>query len=180
MALQLTSWDPNDRLARFSAYGLTCNNSDQVDGQCSNYVVRYDTCTAPPPATTNRTLTNEDAIAGSKQLTAASNSLVKGQGHNNSWNTQQWAVETVTNTEYVRLRSTGTNVYLNVTSTTEQATVGTAALNSTATGEMWTIEPVSNSSDFRLKNLFSGSISPWRIRTASRAHLTICPFIRKG
>jgi hypothetical protein len=146
---------PNDRLARFSAYGLTCNAADQIDGQCSNYVVRYDTCTAPP-VTANKALTSEDAIAGSKQLTAASGSLVKGQGHNNAWNTQQWAVEPVTNTEYVRLRNTGTNVYLNVASTAEQATVGTAAFNNAATGEMWTVEPVSNSGDFRLKNLFSG------------------------
>lgn len=146
---------PNDRLARFSLYGLTCNNADQPNGQCSNYVVKYNNCTAPPP-TVNRAFTNENTTAGSKQLTAASGSLVKGQGHNPSWNTQQWAIEPVTNTEYVRLRNTGTNVYLNVTSTAEQATVGTAAFNSTATGEMWIIEPISNSSEFRLRNLFSG------------------------
>jgi len=147
---------PNDRLARFSPFGLTCNNADQVDGKCSNYVVRYDACTTAQP-TVSRTLTNANVpSSGSKQLTAAANALVKAQGHNNGWNTQQWNIEPVTNTEYVRLRNPGTNVYLNVSNTAEQTTVGTASFNSTATGEMWIIEPVSGSTTVRLKNLFSG------------------------
>ncbi len=147
---------PNDRLASFSQYGLTCNNSDQPDGQCSNYVVRYSGCIAPPPTQSSKTLTNQNVpSSGAKQLTAASSSLTKAQGHNNTWNTQQWSIEPVTNTEYVRLHNPGTNVYLTVTSTAEQATVGTAASNTT-TNEMWLVEPVANSSYVRLKNLFSG------------------------
>lgn len=148
---------PNDRLARFSAYGLTCNASDQVDGQCSNYVVRYDYCSSPPQIQHNKTLTNVYAVG--KQVTAASGSLVKGQSHNGGttqqWNTQQWDIEPVANTEYVRLHNVPTNVYLTVTSTADPATVGTATLNS-STGEMWTVETISGSSDFRLKNLLSG------------------------
>ena len=148
-----SSIGPNDRLANFSQYGLTCNNSDQPDGKCSNYVVRYSSCGPAPQTLLGKTLTNEYATG--KQLTAASGSLAKGQGHNNSWNTQQWSIEPVQNTEYVRLHNPGTNVYLTVTSTAEQATVGTAASNST-TSEMWLIESVTNSSDIRLKNLYSG------------------------
>ena len=148
---------PNDRLARFSAYGLTCNASDQVDNQCSNYVVRYDYCSLPPPVQHNKTLTNVYAVG--KQVTAASGSLAKGQSHNGGttqqWNTQQWDIEPVTNTEYVRIHNVPTNIYLTVTSTAEQATVGTAASNS-STNEMWTIETISGSSAFRLKNLASG------------------------
>jgi len=144
---------PNDRLARFTQYGLTCNASDQVDGRCSNYVVRYDGCSAPPSTQSNKMLTNVYAIG--KQLTAASSSLTKGQAHNNGWNTQQWNIEPVANTEYVRVHNPGTNIYLTVTSTAEQATVGTATLNNTAS-EMWTIETISGNSAFRFKNLFSG------------------------
>jgi len=147
---------PNDRLARFSPFGLTCNASDQVDGKCSNYVVRYGACTTVQP-NVSRTLTNANVpSSGSKQITAAANSLIKAQGHNSGWNTQTWTVEPVINTEYVRLHNIGTNVYLNVSSTAEQATVGTASFNSTATGEMWIIESVSGSSTARLKNLLSG------------------------
>jgi len=148
---------PNDRLARFSPYGLTCNNVDQVDGHCSNYVVRYSYCKAPPSVQSNKTLTNIFAVG--KQLTAASGSLAKGQSHNGGtgtqWNTQQWNLEPVTNTEYVRVHNVPNNLYLTVTSTAEQATVGTASLN-TSTNEMWIVESVSGSSSFRLKNLFSG------------------------
>lgn len=149
---------PNDRLARFSPYGLTCNASDQVDGKCSNYVVRYDGC-VPPPATVYRTLTNVFAVG--KQVTAAINYSAKGQAHNNAWDTQLWALEPVPNTEYVRLRNTnhnsnGTNtVYLYVTSDAEQATVATATF-SNYSNQMWTVEPISGSTQVRLKNLFSG------------------------
>lgn len=149
---------PGDRLARFSPYGLTCNNSEQVDGQCSNYVVRYDACTSPPPTQLSKRLVN--VFVAGKQVTAANSvSLAKGQSQNGGgtqqWNTQQWNLEPITNTEYVRVHNPGTNVYLTVTSNAEQATVGIASLN-TSINEMWTIETVSGSSAFRLKNLYSG------------------------
>jgi len=147
---------PNDRLAAMSQYGITCNNASQPDNKCSNYVVSYHNCGAAPATQLNKTLTNENTTAGSKQLTAASGSLTKGQIHNNGWNTQAWTIEPVTNTEYVRLRNPGTNVYLNVSSQSESATVGTASFNGGWTSEMWLIEPVANSSYVRLKNLWTG------------------------
>lgn len=143
---------PNDRLARFSQYGLTCNNSDQPDGKCSNYVVRYHYCGNPPASSYAAHLTS--SYTG-KQLTATSNSngaLVKGQPSTSGWNTQQWSIEPVANTEYVRLRDMGTNTYLNVTG---QSTVVTSSF-STATSEMWILEPVTYGNDYRLKNLSSG------------------------
>lgn len=146
-----SSRGPNDRLARYSQYGLACNTAEQPDGQCSNYVVRYSSCGAAP-ATSNKYLRN---VFTGKELTAATGSLVKGQGHNGSWNTQHWAIEPVANTEYVRLRNIGTNVYLNVSSQAESATVGTAA-SSSATSQMWLIEPVSGSADVRFRNLWTG------------------------
>jgi Mucin-2 protein WxxW repeating region len=144
---------PNDRLASFSQYGLTCNNADQSDGQCHNYVVRYSSCVAAP-ATTTKILTN--VFASGKALTAAANSLVKGQAKNGSWNTQQWAIEPIKNTEYVRLRITDANVYLNATSQAESTPIGTAVLNASWLSEMWLIEPVANSTDVRIKNMWSG------------------------
>lgn len=40
-----TGYAPNDRLEAFDpSYGLACVNSDQPDGHCSNYVVRFE-CT---------------------------------------------------------------------------------------------------------------------------------------
>jgi hypothetical protein len=146
-----SSIGPNDRLAKFSQYGLTCNTADQPDGQCSNYVVRYSSC-GSAPTTVTKFLTN---VFTGKQLTAATGSLAKGQPHNGQWNTQQWSIEPVKNTEYVRLKNPGTNVYLTVASQSESATVGTAAAN-TSTNQMWLIEPVAGASDVRFKNLFSG------------------------
>ena len=148
-----SAFGPSDRLASVSQYGLTCNAADQPDGKCSNYVVRYDNCDVAQDMG-NKTLTNVFAVG--KQLTAATGSLVKGQAHNNSWNTQSWAIESVPNTEYVRLHNTGTNVYLNVSSQTDGTAVSTAALNISWTSEMWLIEPVANSTDIRLKNLWTG------------------------
>jgi len=146
---------PADRLARFSQFGLTCNNADQPDGQCNNYTVRYQGC-AVPPATATKRLTN---VFTGKVLTASSSTsgaAAKGQPLNSGWNTQTWAIEVVKNTEYVRVRNTGTGTYLNVTSSAEQATVVTSTSASTAPGQMWIIEPIIFSTDFRLKNLGSG------------------------
>ncbi|MES1191385.1 MAG: PKD domain-containing protein [Steroidobacter sp.] len=146
---------PNDRLARFSPYGLTCNAADQVDGQCSNYVVRYDYCSKPPQQYPGH-LTN---AWSNMQLTATGNSnnaSTRGQPYTPSWNTQQWMIEPVPNTEYVRLRNTGTSTYLNVTTQSDGATVVTYALNNDWDSEKWIVEHVSGSNTVRLKNLWSG------------------------
>jgi len=146
---------PADRLARFSQFGLTCNNADQPDGTCNNYVVRYQGC-ALPPATATKRLTN---VFTGKVLTASANTNgapAKGQPLTPAWNTQAWSVEVVKNTEYVRVKNNGTNTYLNVTSNAEQALVLTSTSASTAPGQMWIVEPIIYSTDFRLKNLASG------------------------
>lgn len=150
-----SSIGPNDKLARISPYGLTCNNSDQPDGQCSNYVVRYSNCTSSPAATTKRFA----SVFTGRQVTAtsnANNALAKGQPRNTSWNTQSWVIEPVTNTEFVRLKNIGTNTYLNVTTQAESATVVTYTLNDTWDSQKWIVEPVSGSNDVRFKNLWSG------------------------
>ena len=165
---------PNDRLARFSPYGLTCNNADQPDGKCSNYVVRYSSCTSAPFMTV-KSLTN--VFNAGKQLTLASSNLVKGQAHNNSWNTQQWIIEPVANTEYVRLRNTNAAAYLVVISTAESAIVGTAPLSNSAPGEMWLMEPVSNSTNVRFKNLLSDKYltmaDPKNVTTGEKDYLPV-------
>ena len=144
---------PNDRLARMSQYGLTCNNSEQPDGQCSNYVARFQGCVAKP-ATENHRLS--DVFTG-KFLTATSSTSGAAVKNTASASTRQtWAIEHVKNTEYVRLKNTTTNTYLNVTSSAEQAIVVTST-SSTATSQMWTIESVIYApSDFRFKNLGTG------------------------
>jgi hypothetical protein len=147
---------PNDRLARFSAFGLTCNNADQPAGQpCSNYVVRYHGCNQPITSTPAVLTGSFSAI----ELTAnsgANGALAKGQPNNPAWNTQHWTLEPVTNTEYIRIRNNGTNTYLNVTSQAEGATVVTSTFSATATGEEWIMENVPQSDVFRFRNLFSG------------------------
>ena len=146
---------PNDRLARFSQYGLTCGTSDQPDGKCSNYVVRFQGC-GPKPTNLLKHLTN---VFTGKQLTASGagqNALVKDQPFNSGWNTQQWQIEPVANTEYVRLKNTGTLTYLNLTSNAEQATV-VSSTSSTSTSQLWVVESVTFSpNDFRLRNVSSG------------------------
>ena len=144
---------PNDRLARLSPYGLTCNNSEQPDGTCSNYTVRYQGCVAKP-ATENHRLS--DVFTG-KFLTATSSTSGAAVKNTASASTRQtWAVEHVANTEYVRLKNTTTNTYLNVTSSAESAIVVTST-GSSATSQMWVMEPVVYAPfDFRFKNLGTG------------------------
>jgi hypothetical protein len=144
---------PNDRLARMSQYGLTCNNGDQPDGQCSNYTVRYQGCQAKPQTENHRL---SDVFTG-KYLTATSSTSGAAVKNTASGSTRQtWAIEHVTNTEYVRLKNTTTNTYLNVTSSAESAIVVTST-SSSATSQMWVIEPVVYApSDFRFRNLGTG------------------------
>lgn len=144
---------PGDRLARFSPYGLTCNNADQPDGTCSNYVVRYEGCVNPDQAVARvvqSTWSGKDLAATS----SANNTAVKGQTSNGT-NAQKWAVEPVANTEYVRLRNLSTNTYLNLTSQAEAATV-VSSTSSTSTSQRWTAELVYGTNQYRLRNLWSG------------------------
>lgn len=146
---------PNDRLARFSPYGLTCNNADQVDGKCSNYVVRYEACNTPPSSYPAKIY----GAWSANFLTASNgsnNAAAKAQPYNSGWNTQDWIIEPVPNTEYVRIRNKGTGTYLNVTTQSEAATVVTYALNTGWTSEEWIIEGVPQSDLVRFKNLWTG------------------------
>ena len=87
---------------------------------------------------------------------SANNTAVKGVPLNSSSNLQQWVLEPVANTEYVRLRDVGTNTYLNVTSQAEASTV-VSATSSTATSQRWVLEGVTNGFlQYRLRNLWSG------------------------
>lgn len=146
---------PTDRLWRISPYGISCRNSDQPDGRCSNYVVRYRNCTSAPTSRQAH-LVN---VYGGRQLTAtggANNAPAKAQPYTPSWNTQNWEIIPVPNTEYVRLRNTGTNTYLNVSTTDEAAEVGTHALNTGYDSQVFVIEPIPGSNDVRIRNLWSG------------------------
>jgi hypothetical protein len=146
---------PADRLSRVSAYGMTCNNADQVDGKCSNYVVRYRACTTAPVSRQ----AHITSVFSGRQLTATgtpNNSPARAQPYTRGWNTQNWELVPVANTEYVRLRNTGTNTYLNVSSQAESAAVGTHALNTGYDSQVFIVEPVRNGNDVRLKNLWSG------------------------
>ncbi|HEX5056329.1 MAG TPA: PKD domain-containing protein [Gammaproteobacteria bacterium] len=150
-----TAYGPNDRLARFSPYGLTCNNPDQPDGLCSNYVVRYSNCGAVPTASTAR-LTN---AWSNMQLTATAtpnNSETRAQPANSGWTSQNWTIEPVPNTGYVRLKNVWAGRYLNVQSNAENASILIYDLVADWTSEQWLIEPVSGSSDVRLRNVWTG------------------------
>lgn len=147
---------PNDRLARFSPYGLTCNNADQPDGKCSNYVVRYDSCVAPP-STYNAQLRNAWSNMLLTATGGANNADTRGQPNTPSWNTQTWIVEPVANTEYVRLKNPGaSNNYLNVTNQSEGAAIVTYALNNDWDSEKWIVEPVVGSNTVRFRNVWTG------------------------
>jgi len=145
---------PTDRLAQFNKQGVACNNRDQVDGKCSNYVVRYRSCASGSPAAA-ASITS----AWSSRLltaTAATNGAqVRGQPSTPSWNTQRWVAEDEVNTPYVRLRNTGTNTYLNVRGQEENAVVESHEIRDWDS-QRWIRETVSGSSQVRFKNVWSG------------------------
>jgi serine protease len=92
-----------------------------------------------------------------RQLTASgpgNNAPTKGQPYTPAWNTQEWAIEPVPNSTYVRLRNTGTNTYLNCSTTAENAIVETYASREWS-NQQWIVEDVS-ATEFRLKSVFSG------------------------
>jgi hypothetical protein len=145
---------PTDRLAQFSRQRLACNNADQIDGKCSNYVVRYRSCAGGSPAAA----VSVRSVMSSRLLTAsaASNGAqVRGQPSTPSWNTQRWTVEDEANTPYVRLRNTGTNTYLNVRGQEESALVETYEIRDWDS-QRWVRETLPGSSQVRFKNVWSG------------------------
>jgi hypothetical protein len=146
---------PTDRLAQFNKQRLSCNNKDQIDGQCSNYVVRYRNCASGTLA--NAAYVN--SAWSSRLVTAtnngANNAPVKGQPKTSGWNTQKWMVEDEVNSPYVRLRNTGTNTYLNVHTQDEGSVVETYEIRDWDS-QRWVMEPVPGSTQVRFKNVWSG------------------------
>jgi hypothetical protein len=95
-----------------------------------------------------------------EKLTATNhnnNAQVRGQPYNGGWSTQSWVIEPIANTAYVRLKNTGINNYLNVTTQAERADVVTHSLNTGWDSQVWVMETVPGSNnEVRLKNLWSG------------------------
>ena len=150
-----SSYGPNDRLESFSPYGLTCNNADQPDGQCSNYVVYYSSCGPAPSAYTAR-LSNAWSGRLLTATTQQNDAETRAQPANSYWSSQDWAIEPVPNTGYVRLRNMWTGRYLNVQSDNESAKVVNYDLVPEWTSQQWVIETISGSSDVRLRNVWTG------------------------
>lgn len=145
---------PVDRLAKFDRYGLVCNNTDQVDGQCSNYVVKFFGCgDAPEPYNAKI----QSAWSG-RILTAAgsgNDADVRVQPQTASWNTQDWVVEPVADTDYVRLRNTSTGRYLNAQNNSNYADVVLYDYVADWGSQQWIIESAGGS-NVRFKNVWSG------------------------
>ena len=147
---------PKDRLAQFDAEGLECRNADQGAGQsCSNYVVKFADCdsvSAAPRYNLASSMSNRDLTATG----STSGAETRAQPDNNGWTTQDWVIESVSYTRYVRLKNNGTGKYLAVQNTGESAKVVTATLSSTSTSQQWISEPVALTNDVRFKNVASG------------------------
>jgi hypothetical protein len=146
---------PVDRLAQFNRYGLVCNNSDQIDGQCENYVVKFISCSDAPVAYTARIR----SVWSGRVLTASDNyndAVAKAQPSNNAWNSQDWVIEPVAGTGNVRLKNVWTGRYLNTQSENEFANVVTYDFIEDWGSQQWIMETVSGSSDVRFKNVWAG------------------------
>ena len=145
---------PSDRLARISPYGVVCNNDDQVDGQCNNYVVRYRDCVG---TSEEETVTMTNAWSNTRLTAGGSgnNVAARGQPYNGSWNTQYWVIEPESNSDYVRLRNIGTRTYLNVSGQQDNAVVETYEIRDWDS-QRWIVESASPYYGFRLKNVWSG------------------------
>ena len=145
---------PSDRLARVSPYGLVCNNEDQVDGQCNNYVVRYQDCV---DTTEEETVTMTNAWSNTRLTAGGSgnNAAARGQPYNSGWNTQYWIIEPESTSDYVRIRNWGTRTYLNVSGQQDNAIVETYEIRDWDS-QRWIVESASPYYGYRLKNVWSG------------------------
>ena len=147
---------PKDRLVQFDAEGLECRNVDQGTGQsCSNYVVKFADCdsvSAAPRYNLASSSSNRDLTATS----STSGAETRAQPDNNGWTTQDWVVESILYSRYVRLKNFGTGKYLSVQNTSENAKVVTVNFSETSTSQQWISEPVALTNDVRFKNVASG------------------------
>jgi len=147
---------PNDRLAQFNNKGLICINADQGANQtCSNYVVRFNCSSNTSPLATPSFKSSWSGV----MLTATAQQTdaeTRGQPENGSWNSQDWVIEPIRGTIYVRIRNVWNGKYLNVQNQNESAKIVTYDLNASWTSMQWTIEPIVNSNDVRIKNVWTG------------------------
>ena len=93
------------------------------------------------------------------RLTAAgtqNNAETRVQEVNNGWATQNWQIEPVPGTAYVRVKNPWTGRYLNCQNNTENASVVMYDLQSSWGSEEWVLEAVPGSSAVRLRNVWSG------------------------
>lgn len=149
------AYGPNDRLAQFNPLGLVCNNADQPNGQCFNYVVRYQNCVdAPDPYDAN--ITN---VWSWNLLTATSTQIdaeTRAQPENPSWSSQDWVIEPVEGSVNVRIKNIWAGRYLNVQNDNENAKIVTYDLVPEWLSQQWAIEPIFGSSDVRIRNVWTG------------------------
>jgi Mucin-2 protein WxxW repeating region/Ricin-type beta-trefoil lectin domain-like len=148
------AYGPSDRLTKFDNTGLVCNNLDQPDDKCHNYVVHYTSCMDVP----NKTVFLK-SVWSNKVLTAtnaADDSETRAQPKNNSWNSQKWVIEALAGRNYVRIKNLWTNSYLNAQANSENAKAVVYALDETWVSQHWIIEPIENSNEIRIKNAWSG------------------------
>ncbi len=146
---------PVDRLAQFDRYGLVCNNNDQNDNQCDNYVVKFAACSDAPVEFSTRI---SSAWSG-RVLTASdtyNNALTKAQPSNGSWSSQDWVVEPVPGTGYVRLRNEWSGTYLNSQSDAEYADIVIYDFVEEWGSQQWIMENVPGNSSVRFKNVWTG------------------------
>jgi hypothetical protein len=146
---------PNDRLAQFNTKGLICVNADQGAGQtCSNYVLRFicPSNTAPIATPSFKSSWSGTMITAT---TSQNDAEARGQPENSSWNSQDWVIEPIKGTIYVRIKNTSNGKYLNVQNQNESAKIVTYDLNASWTSEQWTIEPIVNSNEVRIKNVWT-------------------------
>jgi len=150
--ITFSAYGANDRLAEFNPYGLKCKNSDQVaGGKCSNYVVRYKNCGAPPQIEIHRIVN----VWSGQRLTASSwdnNTEIRAQSPSHTWPSQSWGLEPVEGTPYVRIKNMYSNLYLNVEKDEEYSRVLSYYYQESWGSQLWIVEPVAGSNQIRLRN----------------------------
>jgi oligosaccharide reducing-end xylanase len=98
------------------------------------------------------------ATWGGRMITSTgspNDSDVKGQPLTSGWNSQDWMVEPVPYTGYVRIKNKVTGKYLNVQNQDENARVVTYDLNPTWDSEIWQMENASPGPGVRFRNTWS-------------------------
>lgn len=139
-----------DKLYRFDRAGFSCINDMQVDDQCDNYTVRYVCPDFDPGVATiisegTGTVLTETFPLDENDERDDENGIryAKGQPLSaDNWASQDWIIEPIAPSKYVRLRSSWTNLYLNVSTEEEGEEVNLAGLNPDWWSEQWEMVPI--------------------------------------